>query len=160
MAESASNVVFWGGGLGSNPKNVNQLFIEIQRQRIPVKMHMKAPHIPALPAELDKALEAGDNETAKEVMTLMELEHERDSLEDEELALQIMEEELKILVLEESLQHMALDDEQEKIQVFNAMEESKKESESKRPPASPVTSTTPLPCMRHKPVAKAPAVCP
>ena len=61
-----------------------------------------------LSAELDAALHAGDNETAQELMTLMELEHQHGKLEDEELALQIMEEELRMLELSEQMQALQL----------------------------------------------------
>ena len=123
-----------------------------------------APADPSLAEELEKALKAGDNEAASEIMTLMELEHQHESLGDEELALKILEEELAVLELEESLQQLdlqchAFDEEQEQIQTFYAMEESRKETEAvMRPPASPLTSKTPIPCVK-KPIAKEPAIC-
>ena len=66
--------------------------------------------------------------------------------------------------VEESLQQLdlqchAFDEEQEQIQTFYAIEKSRKESEAVvRPPASPLTSKTPIPCV-EKPIAKAPAIC-
>jgi len=114
-----------------------------------------------LSAELDAALQAGDNETAQELMTLMELEQQHDKLEDEELALQIMEQELQMLELSEQLQQLELQTlkEQEDIQTFYAMKVSEKEVASvARPPATPLASKTPAPCV-EKPATKVPAIC-
>lgn len=114
-----------------------------------------------LSAELDAALHAGDNETAQELMTLMELEHQHGKLEDEELALQIMEEELRMLELSEQMQALELQTlkEQEEIQTFYAMKVSEKEAASvARPPATPMASMTPTPCLK-KPVTTVPNIC-
>lgn len=109
-------------------------------------------HVSLLAAELEKALEAGNQVEAKEIVTLLELHHDSDTVEDQEMALQIMEEEMKMLEMMEQLQQLELgkDEEQEAIQLAYAVDLSLKESQvSPRPPATPSTSVTPLPSVKE-----------
>ena len=102
-------------------------------------------HTKSLSAELDQALQAGKSEEAMEIMTLLEIQHEHEKVEDEELALQMMEEELKILEMEEQLQQLEMQalEEQETIQMNYVKDLSLKEHA--RPPARPLASSTPVP---------------
>ncbi|CAL1165442.1 unnamed protein product, partial [Cladocopium goreaui] len=104
-------------------------------------------HTKSLSAELDQALQAGKSEEAMEIMTLLEIQHEHDKIEDEELALQMMEEELKILEMTEQLHKLEMQalEEQETIQMNYAKDLSMKDVA--RPPARPLVSSTPVPAV-------------
>ena len=82
-----------------------------------------------------------------EIMTLLEIQHEHDKIEDEELALQMMEEELKILEMTEQLHKLEMQalEEQETIQMNYAKDLSMKDVA--RPPARPLVSSTPVPAV-------------
>ena len=114
-------------------------------------------HTWGLSEELDQALQAGKPEEAMEIMTLMEIQHENEKREDEEVLMQIMEEELKILEMTEQLMNLGLvaDQELADIQMKYAMDLSLKDHVV-RPPASPSTSVTPIPVVS---IAKPPAIC-
>lgn len=123
----------------------------VQHERDTTPVCDTVDHVSLLSAELEKALEAGNVGEAKEIVTLLELQHDCDTVEDQEMALQIMEEEMKMLEMMEQLQQLELgkDQEQEKIQLAYAMDLSLKESQSPRPPATPSTSLTPVPCVKE-----------
>jgi len=96
-------------------------------------------------SKLDQSLKEGDNKMAMEIMDMMELQDAEERLQDQELALQLqlMEEEVLMLEMAEEMHQLELLQlEQEELKACEVLKDSQKND---RPPATPMTSTTPIP---------------
>lgn len=99
----------------------------------------------AMSSKLDQSLKEGDNKMAMEIMDMMELQDAEERLQDQELALQLqlMEEEVLMLEMAEEMHQLELLQlEQEELKACEVLKDSQKND---RPPATPMTSTTPIP---------------
>eukprot|EP00435_Cladocopium_sp_Y103_P068251 s243_g31.t1 len=117
---------------------------------------------------LDDALKNGDEEAAYEIVAKMETQQAEESLQDQQLMLELMEQELELMDAMEQLEQLeSLQKlEEEEAELEQAILLSKQPLEkvdpkfAARPPATPCTSSTAPPVVGKPVVAQPPSVCP
>ncbi|CAL1168530.1 unnamed protein product [Cladocopium goreaui] len=117
---------------------------------------------------LDEALKNGDEEAAFEIVAKMETQQAEESLQDQQLILELMEQELELMDAMEQLETLEslqrLEDEEAELEQAILLSKQPLEKVDPkialRPPATPCNSSTTPPVV-HKPVvAQPPSVCP
>lgn len=110
----------------------------------------------AMSSKLDQSLKEGDNKMAMEIMDMMELQDAEERLQDQELALQLMEEEVLMLEMTEQMHQLELLqlEEQELLQASEQKDLSLEGplKHDDRFPATPMASSTALPTVERQPL--------